>query len=328
MTDLLSKIEGGELLPVYVLAGDAYLQELVERALRAAAVPKHAAAFNLEVIEGKEGGAATILNAARTLPMMAERRLVLVRRANELGKALADLVPYLDNPSPSTVLVLALDKIDGRLKFFQAAKKHKFVHELGIGRNVGAWVEKEAERTHVRIERDAVRRLVDVVGAEPGRLAASLAQLSLYAHGRSIVSADVDELVADTRERTVFELAEAVGEGDPPRALRAVAKLFAQRDSSVGVAMMLARHFRQLFLAKELAGARVSDRELAPRLGVPPFVVPGLLEQSRRFSLPALRRAFAQLAQADGDLKGTSKSALGERVLLERLVSSLIALAR
>ncbi len=309
-------IARGEIAPVYLLAGDALLCGRVVAALVGALVTPATRAFNHDVFEGKSTSAGAVLGAARTLPMMAKRRLVVVREVEGLGAdGLGALASYLDKPAPETCLVMLITKLDGRLKLVAAAKKKGYLHELEIPRNLAGWVTDEA------------RRLADVVGSDLGRLSSSVEQLVLYAGDRPVTADDVDELVAETRERSVFELANAVGKGEHERALRATARLVDQRESSVGVAIMLARHVRQLALVKELTDARTPKADLPRLAGVPPFAVDGLIAQARRFSRPALARAFDVLAQADLDLKGPKKAALGERMVLERLVEDLLSLA-
>ena len=122
---------------------------------------------------------------------------------------------------------------------------------------------------------------------------------------RPVTSDDVDELVADTRERSVFELTDAIGAADRPRALAAVASLCDQRESAVGVVVMLARHVRQLVAASTSCGATTIPRgEWGSRIGVPPFVVDKLADQARCYSPRALARATQRLANADRALKG------------------------
>jgi DNA polymerase-3 subunit delta len=326
MADLETAIAKGELAPVYVLSGEELLVSRVAARLKAALVTPVTQAFNCDVLEAKQSSATAILNAARTLPMMGKTRLVVVRDVEALAAdGLGALVPYLADPAPSTVLVLIAHKVDGRLKFFQAAKKAGFHHVLEAPRQLAPWLVAEAKRRDAQLLPDAARRLVEVAGKDLGRLASALDSLSLYAGERAIGPDDVDSLIADTSERNVFELCDAVSEGNRRRALVAVAKLMEQKESSVGVAIMLARHFRQVFLARELTERREGD--LARALGVPPFAVDKLVAHGKRVSAQALPRAYRMLARADRDLKGSAKSALGERIILERLVSGLADLS-
>lgn len=329
MTDIERSIRRGELPPVIVITGDEpLLVGQVVAALRDA-IPPALRAFNLDMIEARSGAAQQVLNAARTLPMMGPRRLVLVHGAEALGAEGLELVrAYLDAPCPEACLALVFTKLDGRMKFTQAAKKKGVVHELAAPRQLGPWLAEEAAARKVKIQPDAARRLLDVVGKDLARLAGALDQLALYAGGGQPITADhVEELIAETRERTVFELANAVGGGDRAGALGAIARLFAQRESAVGVAMMLARHVRQLAIAREELAAGTPAGALPKLLGVPPFAVDGLVAQARRWPAASFPTALAALAQADRDLKGPVKAALGERVVLERLAGKLLELS-
>src|SRR5262249_50802117 len=175
MEDLESRILGGDVAPVYLLAGtDPLLYQRVLAALIAQVTKPETRAFNHDAFEGKGAQAAHIVAAARTLPMMAKRRLVVVRDVEGLGADGMTLVAgYLEAPAPETVLVLSAAKSDGRLKLFQVAKKKGFLHELEVPRNLTGWIAAEAARRRARVTDDAARRLADVVGPDLGRLASS-----------------------------------------------------------------------------------------------------------------------------------------------------------
>jgi DNA polymerase-3 subunit delta len=334
-------VEGG-LDPVYVLHSEHPI--LVERALvaiRDAAVPPAARGFNYDVVEGKASGS-RIVALAQTLPMMAARRMVYVRDLSLMPADDAEpLVQYFSKPSPSTVLVAVASKLDKRMKIFAAASKKGYLHVLEAPRQLGAWVRAEAQQRGVQMEPAAYGRLIDAVGDDLSRLAIAIEQLGLYAHGRTVKTDDVDDLVADTRERSVFELTDAIGSGDRARALAAVSSLCDQRESAVGVVVMLARHVRQLSTLHALRGANVPRSEWASRIGVPPFVVDKLLAQGKLYTPSALARATRCLAEADRALKGDitldGRAAhytgpqmkalgrdLGERVILETVVDQIV----
>jgi DNA polymerase-3 subunit delta len=326
--------------PVYVLHSEHPI--LVERAvaaIRDATVPPMARGFNYDIVEGKPTGA-KIVALAQTLPMMAERRMILVR---DLGLMAADdaepLLAYFAKPNPSTVVVALTSKLDKRLKTFATASKKGWLHVLEAPRQVQPWLREEAKARGVAIESSA-----DTVGGDLSRLALAVEQLGLFAGDRPVTSDDVDELVADTRERSVFELTDAIGSADRPRALAAVAKLCDQRESAVGVVVMLARHIRQLSLVHVMRDEGVPRGSLAGRIGVPPFVVDKLLAQAKFYAPRALASATEQLAIADRALKGDitldsrthdftgpQLKALGrelaERVILERVVDGIVKLA-
>ena len=215
---------------------------------------------------------------------------------------------------------------------------------LEAPRQLVPWVRAEAKSKKIEIDGPAVQRLVEAVGDDLSRLALSIEQLALYAGNRPVTADDVDELVADTRERSVFELTDALGTGDLSRALTAVASLCDQRESAVGVVFMLARHVRNLAALHGLRAAGVPRNEWGTRVGVPPFVVDKLAAQARGYTAGALATAVARLAAADRALKGDITldglaspftgpqmkalgRELGERVILEQVVGGIVELA-
>ena len=331
--------------PVYVLHSEHPI--LIERAvtaIRDAVVPPAARGFNYDVVEGKPKGA-QIVALAQTLPMMAQRRMVFVR---DLALMPADeaepVLSYLAKPNPSTVIVAVTSKLDKRLKLFAQISKKGFLHVLEAPRQVAPWVREEAKLRGVRVDSQAISRLVETVGNDLSRLALAVEQLGLYAGDRPVTSDDVDELIADTRERSVFELTDAIGAADRPRALAAVASLCDQRESAVGVVVMLARHIRQLSMVHAVRSHNVPRTEWASRIGVPPFVVDKLVAQARGYSPAALALATQRLANADRALKGditlSTQTAiftgpqlkalgreLAERVILEHVVDGIVQLA-
>ena len=349
--ELLAEILAGRLDPMYVLHSEhPILIERIVSALRDAVVPAAARGFNYDIVEGKPTGA-KIVALAQTLPMMAARRMIYVRDLSAMPADDAEpLLAYLAKPNPSTVVVAVVTKLDKRIKLYAQLSRKGFLHVLEAPRQLAPWVRAEAKHRGVQLEAAAVTRLVDAVGDDLSRLALTVEQLGLYAGPRAVTSDDVDELVADTRERTVFELTDAIGAADRPRALAAVASLCDQRESAVGVVVMLARHVRQLSLVYTLRETNVPRPSWGQMLGVPPFVVDKLIAQARSYSPGALATATQRLANADRALKGditltstVTGTALGgsftgpqikalgrelaERIILERIVDGIVQLA-
>jgi DNA polymerase-3 subunit delta len=274
--------------------------------------------------------------------MMAERRMVFVRDIGLMPADEADpVIEYLGKPNPSTVLVAITNKLDKRLKLFAQLSKKGFLHVLDAPRQVAPWVREEAKQQGVKMDGAAVTRLVDTVGNDLSRLALAVGQLGLYAGDRPVTSDDVDDLIADTRERSVFELTDAIGSGDRARALAAVASLVDQRESAIGVIVMLARHIRQLTLLHSMKNTGVPRNEWASRVGVPPFIVDKLIAQAKAYTPDTLAFATQRLATADRALKGditlTTQSSpwtgpqlkalgreLAERVILEQVVDGIV----
>jgi DNA polymerase-3 subunit delta len=331
--DPVVAIERGEVAPIYCLHGaERYLIDRCLTAIRAAVLGGKAAAFaafNHDVFDLKETSLATVVNAARTLPMMAARRLVVGKGIDGVkADDLAPLAEYAADPGPHSCLVLVGEKVDSRFKAFQILRKAGFLHEMAPlrDRELGGWITREARARKIAISPEAVAMLAESAGPELGRLAQALEQLTLYVGARaSITLDDVEALVPETRQRSVFELTRAIGEGDVSRALRTLTNMFRNREPPLRVQFMLARQLRQIWRAKELGAAGAARDEIAAAVGVPPFFLDDILAPARRMSQRTLARGFERLYQADRALKS---SRVDGELLLSRLVEQLTADAR
>src|SRR5689334_17725952 len=154
--------------------------------------------------------------------MMAQRRMIYVRDLAGMPADEAEpLLAYLAKPNPSTVIVAVASKVDKRIKLYAQLSRKGFLHTLEAPRQLPPWVRAEAQSLGVKMEPAAITRLVEAVGNDLSRLALAVEQLGLYAMNpgppasrRAVTSDDVDDLIADTRERSVFELTDAIGAAD------------------------------------------------------------------------------------------------------------------
>ncbi len=312
--DLLHEIENGEIAPVYVLYGpERYLVDRCLAALRSQVLgtkAEAAAAFDCDLYDLKEAPLAQAVATARTLPMFAKRRLVICRgldtvKADDMGP----LVAYLADPNPrSCLILLAGEKVDGRLRAFQALKKKGFLHEFARlkDRELASWVAREAKRRGASMDADAADALADAAGPDLGRLSQAIEQLELYAgKGARITRAQVEELIPETRERSVFELTKAIGAGEVARALGLLTNMLRNRQSPLAIQAMLLRQLRQIWRAKELGAAGVNRNEIASAIGLPPYFLDDVLAPARRMSTLALKRSFDRLYVADRRFKST-----------------------
>jgi DNA polymerase-3 subunit delta len=319
--DPLDAVTRGELAPVYFICGEPFARDRMVAAVRRQVVGEKASAFNFDALDGKENTARDILAAARTMPMLGGKRLIQVREADALGaEGLNGLLPYVADPSPFSVVLLVAEKADMRLKAFSQIKKVGVVHryEALKERQVAAWLKAEAKRDTIKLAAGAAERIADAVGTDMGQLYSALERLSLYVGGRAIEIADVEELLAETRQRSIFELTNAVGRGDRREAMLVLRRMLRAREPALRIVAMLSRHVRQLWVASELSGR--SQQDIAEAVGVHPFFVKDIIAQARRFDVAMLQKTHRALYEVDRSLKS---SRLPAELQMERLVLSL-----
>ena len=323
--DPLAQLRQGDPGPLYFIYGkERFLVDRAVDLVREKALDPRTRDFNYELLYGKEAGASRILQAARTLPMMAKRRLILVRDADEMkADELAGLIPYLSNPAPETCLVFVGEKIDQRIKFFTEFKKKGVLIKLDplYERQLPGFVRDEARLKSVSFEAGAAELLSDEIGADLGQLADAVERLAIYVGDRKRIGVeDVEAAVSGGRQRNIFELGNAVGQGRRGDALAILGSMQQVREPAVRIIAMLTRHVRQLWKAQELLKRGTPRNELAPALGVPPFFVDGIIEQARRLDRAKIERYHDALYRADCAIKS---SRLDDDRIVEQLIVEL-----
>ena len=323
--DVAAAVARGEIDPVYCLSGERYLVDATAAAIRAAVVAEAgaAAAFNTDVFDLKERGVGPVLATARTLPMLAKRRLVVGKSIDEVKAGdLEPLCDYLEDPNPSTCLVLVGDKVDVRFRAFQLLRKRGYLHVFAPLRDqaLAGWLRGEARARKIALAPEAAEALATAAGPDLGRLSQALDQLALYAGSEPVDLEAVESLVAETRQRGIFELTKAIGAGQTARALALLTNMLRNREPALRIQFMLARHLRQVWRAKELAQSGASRQEIASGVGLNPYFLDDVLVPARRMSRRSLEQAFERLFEADLGLKS---SKLDPEIALARLVQTL-----
>lgn len=324
--ELHNSVAAGKIPPLIYLYGDERF--LLERALaevRDRTVPKEARDFNLNVFHARENTAVEILDAARTFPVFSPRRMVLVQDAHHFNASEQErFLDYLKDPCPETVLIFVAQGIDGRRKFFQEFKKRGALVEFRplYENQVPPFVREQARAAGRSFTEEGLAWFCRRVGTNLQEVHGELEKLFTYLGERTLVDVDdVRSVVSDTREESIFDLTNAVGEGKSGPALRLLSRLLDEGEPPLRILTMLVRHFRQLWKAHELLAKNAPRGEIIKRVKINPYFLDGLLAQARCFSEVDFRRAFEHFLRTDLALKssGAHPSALLEDLLLALL---------
>ncbi|MCX8118985.1 MAG: DNA polymerase III subunit delta [Desulfobacterota bacterium] len=329
-----------DLYPVYFLYGpETFLIEEESRRLLERTLQPKQRGFNLHYFNGEEDHAREILLAARTLPMFSSHRFILVRRADELGQEdIESLLPYIEDPSPSTRLVMSGQALGRWKPYLKQLERHGKVIEFPRLKGIGliSWVRKRMGEKGKSLSEEGARFLIEVVGDHLQDLDNALERLFLsVGEKREVELADVEEMKAEVRVSTIYDLTEAIGEQNITRALSILDRAIEMKaipfrreepalkrmdDPAPLLLDWMARHFWSLFRAKAMEMDQKGPEAIAEALNLKPWAVRKLLEQGRRFSIASLREALLRCHQADLAIKGGK----GEKsLLLEKLVIDL-----
>ena len=346
----LAEARAGELRPVYLIVGDeAYFERQVVTELKQAALAGAVPGLNDEYLQAGEVPVERVLSAARTLPMMAKRRLVVVRglerweprdgqddvkeakegKGKEREPPLDRLLEYAKAPSPTTVLLLIGSGLDKRRRLVTQARSAGFLVSCeALDRaSLPGFIQHRVKDLGARIAADTSDLLAELTGPELSQVVDAVDRLCLFVGANGEITEDtVAECVVKLRPSTVWELVGAVGRRDLGAALRARDQVYDPADRGLRLLGLLAWSTRQLvkFDAAQRSGA--SPGEAAARAGAPPFKARELAAQVKGLEPADLERFILRLAELDGDLKGGSKRQ--PKASLEHTIIALIGASR
>lgn len=325
---LVQQMERGRIDAVYFLSGDeSFRKEEAVDALVARVVEPGTEAFCLDVLRGDESDAASILTAVSLVPMMAERRVVVVRDFHKLPQkdreAVAD---YAERPAPGTVLVLEAPRVNLKTRVYErlAAAAVSVVFYPLFPERVPAWLQQHAKRYGKRLTPEAAHQLQAIAGSDLGELAGEVEKLAVFVGGRDTIAAgDVESALGPVRAGSVFDIAEAVGEKDLAKALDAYQRAIDGGDAPQAIVALFVRHLVILWKIRFLKRDRRTDDDIKKKLqlgwGFNRFYN-RYSAQSRLLAGRDLLSGFEALYEADTSLKS---STLPPELVMRRLLYTL-----
>jgi DNA polymerase III subunit delta len=260
---LFGAIEKRAFDPAYHFVGDDDFRKNEALSLLVnAAVDPATRDFNLEVRRGSEIGGEALGSLLGTPPMLAERRVVVVRDAGALKKdAKAAVEEYLDRPAPDVVLVLL--QPTGEKPDPKFGKATMVAFEPISGPQLSRWIVMRAEHFGTTITAGAAELLQSSVGNDLPQLNVEIEKLATYTGGAQIDEAAVSAIVGVRREASLSALLDAVGNRDAASALRILPILLEQpKSSGVFLVMVLGMQV----LGTGFARARLANRVPPQRL--------------------------------------------------------------
>ena len=365
----LAEIRTPDLRPGYVLAGDeAFLYQRCRAGVLEALAPSDQRDFCLHDLDLADTSIFDVLDRAQTPSLMVPFQVIFVRGLKALygrgskKEEFAAIDAYFRRPNPQAVILFVADhlSIPTDLRRMEMQDKERFeriretlgdwcgIVELARVEEQDAvrWLGEAAPARGVNIDQDAARELVDALGADMMLIASDFEKLCLYAQGKQLLTlggtpavefpaitlGDVETMVLAAKQRSLYELTDAISRRDRPQALALLHGLLnasdGGEDSAIGHLYMLARTFRQMLIIveKNVRDSRAIWSVLWQGFRMPPFAAEDLIRQAKRYkSRSELTRALRLIARADLEIRSSPPD---KRLVLERLVLALATEAK
>lgn len=338
------KKKGAAPEPVYLLHGDEeVLKDEAIRALLDASVGANRD-FNLDVRYAADLTPESFNALVNTPPMLAERRAVVVRGMEHVGKRKTklrdELVRYLENPNPTTVLVLVVaagEELDAEIARGCSAVD---LEPLSADR-VPRWVQHHASTLGVTLAPEAAELLISAVGGDLSSLARELEKLASLAAGtgRPITPEDVTSLVGVRRGETIYDLIDAAMERKAARAAQLVEPVLEQAGiSGVKILSLLGTHLVGTAVARAERDrganpARLPDAVFRQLLAARPYGLRNYKEEAANWSRwsglwPAAELGAALRAALAADVALKTATVSDDRGIVMQLVLGFAGMNR
>jgi DNA polymerase-3 subunit delta len=336
----------------YVFIGDeAFFRKRCRDAILQHLVPAEVRELSVYDMDLSEVELQHILDQARTPSLMSPFQVFFIRGVKSLyGRGKHDeefsaIEDYFKDPNPDALLVFVADHIsiptDVRRMDLTDKDRYERIREtldeycvvLEFARvdegDAVKWATETANIEDVKLDNDAARELVDSLGGDMMMVANELEKLVLFVGDKKrITLGDVETLVLAAKQRSFYELTDAISARDRARALSVLDAILSTGDgdeAAIGHLYMLARTFRQMLviLERNVRDSRALWQALWQGFRIPPFAAEDVIRQARRYkSRRELTSAIRRVARADLALRSSPPS---KRLVLENLVLDLTA---
>ena len=327
--EFYQSIGAGRFSPVYLFTGpEEYVKREALDALREKLLPPGLEALNDVTLEGVT--ARQITDAAETMPMMCERRIVTVRdwapllpaKSKSEDEEVAWMQKWLEDPPASCALVFYMrNEPDGRKKMTGLLKKkaEPVSFDLLSDAELARWCAARLKSRKKHISGKALNTLTYMAGRELTRLSGELDKLTAYLGDErgEITEADVAAIVSPSLEYNVFELLNSLLAGDMKKGQQTINSLLQGGQNATGILAMLTRQVRQLTHMKCALDAGGTVQAVQEQLKLHPYAAKQTARQCRALSTDWLTALYERCVESDFAVKS---GRLRDRDALDALI--------
>jgi DNA polymerase III subunit delta len=329
---LMNSLKSGEYAPLYLLQGDeSYFIDRIVDYIAENALSESEKVFNQLICYGKDSNSRTIMDNARQYPMMAQRRVIILKEAQTM-RDIKELASYVAHPAESTVLVLAHPhkKLDGRSALAKAIARNGVIYEAKTlyDNKLPAWIESYMASKKYKIEPEASAAMAEYLGSDLTKTVNEIDKLIITLGDRTTVTRDdVFKNIGVSKDYNVFELQKALGRRDPIAIQRIMLHFMGNMKANPLVMIIgsLYSYFSKILIVRAMG--RSSDNELAAAIQLRnTFFLREYKSAAQKFSTANLEYVIALLRKYDLQSKGMGARSKPDHEVLREIVQEIYTL--
>lgn len=328
--EIVADIDNGNPKPIYFLMGEEpYYIDKISQYIADNMLTEDEKGFNQMVLYGRETCVDEIVANAKRFPMMAQHQVVIVKEAQHLSRTIDQFSAYVENPQPTTVLVVCYKykKLDKRKKLYKSIQKNGELFESKklYENQVSEWIRRTLSGKKYKISPKACMLLVEFLGTDLSKISNELDKLTLVVQPTTEITPDlIEQHIGISKDFNNFELKKAIGEKDVRKATRII-DYFAQNPKDnpfVVTVTLLNTFFTQLLKYHGLKDH--SPGNVSKVLGVSPYFVNEFTVAAKNYSMKRVSGIISTLRQLDLKGKGVGASNMAQSELLKELLTEII----
>lgn len=322
--EIVNNIKQGDIKSIYFLMGEeAYYIDAISDFIEASILSEEEKGFNQMVLYGRDVSIEDIISHAKRYPMMAERQVIIVKEAQDLVKTIENLIGYVENPQPTTVLVICYKykTIDKRKKLYKSIAKSGVIFESKklYENQIPEWIRRVLAGQGYTISPKAALMLVEFLGNDLGKINNELEKLQLIIKpGEKITAHDIEENIGISKDFNNFELQKAIGEKNMKKAF-SIVQYFAHNSKNHPMVITVALLYS--FFSKLLKYHALTDKaDAAKVLGVSPYFIKDYQVAARNFPMKKVSAVISSIREIDMKSKGVGAANLPPGDLFKELL--------
>ncbi len=326
---LLKEIRNKKFEKIYFLHGEEpYFIDVLTKAIQDNALEESERDFNQSILYGKDAEVLSLISELKSYPMMAERRLVILKEA-QYFKAIEQLESYLENPANSTIFVICYKykTFDARKKTLKNALKNGvvFKSEKVKEYQLAEWIQQYIKTTGYELTSKACMLLIESLGNDLGRIVKELEKLAILIEKGTIINENhIEENIGISKDYNVFELTNAVANKDNLKALKIV-DYFEHNPKAADLVFVISNLFKFFSQIMRIHFLPNKSREaVAKALGVHPFVAGELTNAKNKYDPRKIAANIALIHEYDLKSKGVGNTSATQGELMREMVYQLI----
>lgn len=272
--------------------------------------------MNCTTFQGDAAVPSAIADVGQILPFMAPNRLIIVQDSG-FFKSSNDMADYLEEFPDTTYVVFVEREVDKRNKLYKWVSKKGCVTECGQQTEamLRQWITGYLKKCGKRISNAALENLIERVGTDMETLNSELDKLIGYVGEETDIRAeDVEAVCSGLTVSRIFDMIDAVALKERDRALALYADLLENRESPMSILYLFSRHINILLQVKELSAVGMGQKEMAKKIGIPPFTVKKYTKQAGLFKRAKLMEMLENRLEYEESFK---KGKMGDQLAVE-----------